>query len=282
MSYGLSVLGSINLDLIVSLDRLPKAGETVTGGDFTALPGGKGANVAVAAKRLGAETEIIAAVGQDDYAAQAIINLEKEGVYLDALRRLETHTGLALISVAASGENQISVASGANAALAPDHLPKLCSDYLITQFEIPLDTIRAAIKDYSGFVAVNASPIFPDAQDILKRADLIIVNQIESEAYDLSEVKGLIAKTLGSKGAELWQGGELVARAEPPKVNVIDTTGAGDAFAAGLVVALAEEQSYDDALRFACAVGALTTTTLGTQTASPYRDAVDALLKAQS
>ena len=281
MSYGLSVLGSINLDLIVSTVRLPQAGETVTGGTFTALPGGKGANVAVAAKRLGAETEIIAAVGDDDYAAQALIHLEKEGVYLDAVERLETHTGLALISVASSGENQISVASGANAKLSSEHLPKLCSDYLITQFEIPLETIRAAIQDYAGFVAVNASPIFPDAQDILERADLIIVNQIEADAYDFSGVKGLVAITLGSQGAELWQGGELIARATPPKVEVVDTTGAGDAFAAGLVVALAEGQPKHDALKFACAVGALTTTRLGTQTASPSREAVEAVLRVQ-
>ena len=161
------------------------------------------------------------------------------------------------ISVASSGENQISVASGANAKLSSEHLPKLCSDYLITQFEIPLETIRAAILDYAGFVAVNASPIFPDAQDILERADVIIVNQIEADAYDFSDVKGLVAITLGSQGAELWQGGELIARATPPKVDVVDTTGAGDAFAAGLVVALAEGQPKHDALKFACAVGCL-------------------------
>lgn len=280
MSYGLSVLGSVNLDLIVKVKTLPAPGETVTGGVFTALPGGKGGNVALAAKRLGAETEIIAAVGDDDYAVQALVNLEREGVYLDAVKRVEAHTGLAFISVSEDGENQIAVASGANAAFAPEHLPKLCSDVLITQFEIPLETIRAALKDYPGFVAVNASPVRPDAGDILARADLIIVNQGEAAQYELSEYKGLIAITLGGAGAELWQGGKRLAHAKPPVVDVIDTTGAGDAFAAGLTVALAEKQSHEDALVFACAVGALTTTKLGTQTASPSRAEVEAVLKA--
>lgn len=282
MSYGLTVLGSINLDLIVQTSVLPKAGETVTGGRFSALPGGKGANVAVAAKRLGAETEIVAAVGADDYATQALVNLKSEGVYLDAVRELDAHTGLAFISVSDDGENQIAVASGANEAFLPEHLPKLCSDVLITQFEIPLDTIRAALNGYKGFVTVNASPVRPGVDDILERADLIIVNKGEAEAYDLSGHKGLVAITLGGSGAELWRDGELIAHAKPPKVRVVDTTGAGDAFAAGLTVALAEGQSEAEALAFACAVGALTTTKLGTQTASPTRAEVDAILSSKS
>lgn len=278
MSYGLTVLGSVNLDLIVQVQDLPKAGETVTGGAYTALPGGKGANVAVAARRLGAETEIMAAVGEDDYAAQALINLEREGVYLDAVRRVDAHTGLAFITVSEDGENQIAVASGANAAYAPQHVPKLCSDVLITQFEIPTETIEAALHDYKGFVAVNASPVRSGIDKILERADLIIVNEGEAAQYDLDNHDGLVAITLGAKGAKLYRKGELIATAIPPKVDVVDTTGAGDAFAAGLTVALAEKQSPQEALEFACAVGALTATKLGTQTASPKRAEVDELL----
>lgn len=278
MSYGLTVLGSVNLDLIVQVRDLPKAGETVTGGAYTALPGGKGANVAVAARRLGAETEIMAAVGEDDYAAQALVNLEKEGVYLDAVRRVDAHTGLAFITVSEDGENQIAVASGANAAYAPQHVPKLCSDVLITQFEIPTKTIEAALDGYKGFVAVNASPVRTDVDSILDRADLIIVNEGEAAQYDLDDHDGLVAITLGAKGAKLYRQGELIATAMPPKVDVVDTTGAGDAFAAGLTVALAEKQPPQEALEFACAVGALTTMKLGTQTASPKRAEVDELL----
>ena len=283
MSFGLSVLGSINLDLIVQVKTLPKAGETVTGGRYSSLPGGKGANVAVAAKRLGAETEIIAAVGEDDYAAQALVNLETEGVYLDAVKRVNAHTGLAFITVSEDGENQIAVASGANAAFSPKDIPKLCSDVLITQFEIPVAVIEAALEGYKGFVAVNASPVIGGVEAILSRADLIIVNEGEAQIYqekyyDLSEHSGLVAITLGAKGAELRRGGKTIASAMPPKVDVVDTTGAGDAFAAALTVALAEGQSEIEALEFACAVGALTTTKLGTQTASPTREEVDKLL----
>lgn len=278
MSFGLTVLGSVNLDLIVQVRELPKAGETVTGGEYTALPGGKGANVAVAAKRLGAETEIMAAVGNDDYAKQALVNLDAEGVYLDAVRHLDAHTGLAFITVSEDGENQIAVASGANAAYAPADVPKLCSDVLITQFEIPVAVIESALEEYAGFVALNASPVRDDVDAILKRADLVIVNEGEAAQYDLSEHTGLVAITLGSKGAEIRKGGSVIATATPPKVEVVDTTGAGDAFAAALTVALAEGQSEQAALEFACAVGALTTTKLGTQTASPTRAEVDALL----
>ncbi|MEP4052966.1 MAG: ribokinase [Litorimonas sp.] len=279
MSYGLTVLGSVNLDLIVQVDALPRAGETVTGGAYSALPGGKGANVAVAAKRLGAETEIMAAVGDDDYAAQALVNLEKEGVYLDAVRRLDAHTGLAFITVSKDGENQIAVASGANAAYAPSDVPKLCSDVLITQFEIPIPVIEGALENYKGFVAVNASPVRSGVDAILSRADLIILNEGEASKYDLSGHTGLVAVTLGSEGAELRRDGKIIATAKPPKVAVIDTTGAGDAFAAALTVALAEKQSEQNALEFACAVGALTTTKLGTQTASPTRAEVDEVLR---
>lgn len=278
MSFGLTVLGSVNLDLIVRVKTLPKAGETVAGGHYTALPGGKGGNVAVAAKRLGAETEIMAAVGNDEYAAQALINLEREGVYLDAVRHLDTHTGLAFITVSEVGENQIAVASGANATYAPKDVPKLCSDVLITQFEIPIPVIEAALDNYQGFVAINASPVRDGVEAILQRADLIIVNEGEAAQYDLTAHKGLVAVTLGARGAELRQNGHFIAKAVPPKVNVVDTTGAGDAFAAALTVALAEKQSPQAALEFACAVGALTTTKLGTQTASPTRAEVDALL----
>ena len=278
MSFGLTVLGSINLDLIVRVKALPKAGETVMGGDYTALPGGKGANVAVVAKRLGAETEIMAAVGNDAYAAQALENLKREGVYLDAVRRVEAHTGLAFITVSEDGENQIAVASGANAAYAPSDVPKLCSDVLITQFEIPAAVIEAALEGYTGFVAVNASPVRGGVEAILQRADLIIVNEGEAAHYDLAAHEGLVAVTLGAKGAELRKNGDLIAKAVPPKVDVVDTTGAGDAFAAALTVALAEKQTPQEALDFACAVGALTTTKLGTQTASPTRAEVDALL----
>ncbi len=277
----LCALGSVNLDLIIQTERLPKAGETVTQGKYTALPGGKGANVALAAQRLGAEVELRAAVGEDDYAEQALQFLQEAGVNLEHLIRLkDSHTGLAFINVAADGENQIAVASGANAAFTPERLTPITAHGIVTQFEIPIETIEAALKDYDGFVSINASPVLPGLERLTNRANLIIVNEGEYKAYKdvLESYEGWLAITLGEDGAKLLKYGEVIARAKPPKIEVVDTTGAGDAFAAALTVALMTGLKPQPSLEFACTVGALTTTKLGTQSAAPYRKDVEAVL----
>lgn len=277
----LCVLGSVNLDLIIQTDRLPKAGETVTQGRYTALPGGKGANVALAARRLGADVDLRAAIGRDDYADQALALLKDAGVDLSNLVTVEdSHTGLAFIIVSADGENQIAVASGANAAFTPDRLTPIKAAGLVTQFEIPLETIEAALEGYDGFVAINASPVLPGLDRLTERADLIIVNEGEYAAYEdaLKSYQGYLAVTLGGQGAKLLKAGTMMTTAKPPEVKVVDTTGAGDAFAAALTLAFVEGQSPEQALDFACAVGALTTTRLGTQSAAPTRDQVEAIL----
>ncbi len=277
----LCALGSVNLDLIIQTERLPKAGETVTQGKYTALPGGKGANVALAAQRLGAEVELRSAVGEDDYAVQALRFLKEAGVNLEHLIRLkDSHTGLAFINVAVDGENQIAVASGANAAFTPMMLTPITTHGIITQFEIPIETIEAALKGYDGFVSINASPVLPGLERLTDRANLIIVNAGEYEAYEdvLENYGELLAITLGAGGAKLLKNGEVVARAMPPQVEVLDTTGAGDAFAAALTVELMKGLKPQKALEFACAVGALTVTKLGTQSAAPYRKDVEAVL----
>lgn len=274
-------LGSVNLDMIIQTAKLPVAGETVTGGQFTALPGGKGANIAFAAQNLGAQVSLVGMVGQDAYAEEALKGVKAAGVDLSLLaQHASAPTGLAFINVSEDGENQIAVASGANMEFGAEDLPALTHDAILTQFEIPLATIEAAITTYSGFVAVNASPVSQRTKAIFKRADLIIVNEGESAAYKdvLAGYHGLLAVTLGSRGAVIRQNGKVIAEATPPKVEVIDTTGAGDAFAAALTVALVEGQTPQQALQFACIVGALTTTKLGTQTAAPHRAEVDALL----
>ena len=274
-------LGSVNLDMIIQTKTLPRAGETIAQGQFQSLPGGKGANVALAAQRLGAEVELRAAVGDDDYADQALQFLKEGGVDLSALVKVEgVHTGLAFINVADDGENQIAVASGANDAFAPAHLTPITTDGIITQFEIPLATIERAIKGFDGFVAINASPVVEGLERLLPYASLIIVNEGEYGAYEaaLKNYDGFLAITLGPKGAKLFKGGNVIAEAQPPKVEVVDTTGAGDSFAAGLTVALMEGQSPKDALQFACTVGALTATKLGTQAATPSRAEVQASL----
>jgi len=274
-------LGSVNLDMIIQTKTLPRAGETIAQGRFEALPGGKGANVALAARQLGAAVELRAAVGTDDYAQQALKFLQEGDVELNHLVQMhDTHTGLAFISVADDGENQIAVASGANDKFKSADLTPIKADGIVTQFEIPLETILAAIKKFKGFVAINASPVVEGLEYLLPYASLIIVNEGEYEAYkgSLKNYDGLLAITLGSIGAKLLQKDQLLAQASPPKVQVVDTTGAGDSFAAALSVALIEGQTHQEALQFACAAGALTTTKLGTQSATPMRADVEAIL----
>jgi ribokinase len=277
----LCCLGSVNLDMIIQTEKLPVAGETVTGGRFSSLPGGKGANTAFAAQNLGAQVSLVGMVGQDAYATEALKGVKEAGVDLSLIVEHDNApTGLAFINVSDDGENQIAVASGANMEFMPEHLPALTQDAMLTQFEIPVATIEAATKDFKGFVAVNASPVSDGIRRLFDRAGLIIVNEGEYAAYKdrLVTYHGLLAVTLGARGAVLRQNGKVLAEAAPPKVDVIDTTGAGDAFAAALTVALVKGQSPEEALRFACTVGALTTTKLGTQTAAPKRGEVDALL----
>jgi len=284
ISPRICALGSVNLDLIIKTAQLPSPGETVTQGIYESLPGGKGANVALAAKRLGTDVDLIAAVGKDDYAGQALQFLKEGGVNLSQLVEInQTHTGLAFINVNDQGENQIAVASGANICLTPQAISKIQidADAVITQFEIPVETILHVMESFDGFFSVNASPVLPILDQIKPRADLIIVNEGEAKNYehDLKDYGGLLAITLGSKGAILQQKGKELARAIPPQIEVVDTTGAGDSFAAALTVALMEGFSHMDALEFACVVGALTTTKMGTQAATPYRSDVDQLIR---
>ena len=268
--------------MVIQTAHLPKSGETVTQGKFHSTPGGKGANTALAAQRLGASVRLQAAVGKDPYAKEALASLTAAGVNLESIATVEgAATGIAFINVADDGENQIAVASGANAVFSDDHLSQVTEDAILSQFEIPVQTLLAGLKGFNGFVAVNASPFTSDVEDVFGRADLIIVNEGEYEAYksQLETYSGLLAITLGGDGAKLFKNGKLIAQAKPPKVEVIDTTGAGDAFAAALTVALIEGQSEAEALNFACAVGALATTKLGAQSAAPTRTEVEALLK---
>jgi len=278
----ITVVGSVNLDLVATADRLPAPGETVLGGDFASHPGGKGANQALAARRLGADVALIAKVGRDPNADQALALLKADGVDLSGVKYADREpTGVALIAVAPDGENQILVAPGANAALTPDDLPASINGALIGQHEVPLDTLAEAAARCSGFVALNLAPAMETSSDILERADLLIVNETEAAFYGeatLLASGGLVAVTLGAKGAVLYRDGQEIARAAPPAVTVVDATGAGDTFTAALTVALLEDRDPEAALRFACAAGALATTKAGAQPSLPRRADVDALI----
>ena len=268
----LTVVGSINLDLVAHTERLPRPGETVTGATFAQIPGGKGANQAVAAARLGATVTMIGSVGQDDFATAALVELERAGVDVSRLKRTQTTTGVALITVDAAGENEIVVAPGANSELRPEDLDLPDCHGVLCQLEIPLDTVEAVAINAPGEFFLNAAP----ARGAVPAADLTIVNRYELEA--LTHRGGLIAVTHGAEGAVLLDDGVEVARATPPPVEAVDGTGAGDAFTACLVVSLLEGRDREEALRRACAAGAVAASRFGAQTSLPTAEEVDALL----
>jgi ribokinase len=279
----IAVIGSVNLDIVASVARLPVPGETVTGADLNRFPGGKGANQALAARRLGAEVKLVAAVGDDAVADEALALLRAGGVNLDHCRRVTgTPTGTALISVAPDGENHIVVAPGANRLLDPGSLQLPEADALICQLEVPADTIARAAADFDGFFCVNLAPAMHVDVSILQRADLVVVNEIEAMWYgdSLRACPGMIATTFGAAGAVLRRQGEDLARAKPPRVEAVDTTAAGDSFTAALTVALVEAQRPEAALAFACAAGAAAATKMGAQPSLPTREDVLALLQA--
>jgi ribokinase len=265
----ITVVGSINLDLVARGERLPRPGETVTGATFARFPGGKGANQAVASARLGAEVTMMGAVGPDSFADEALEGLREAGVAL-ALQDSAAPTGVALILVDAAGETEIVVAPGANADVGEVALPP--HDAVLCQLEIPDAAVEAAWEACTGVFCLNAAPARPIAVD----ADLAVVNRYELEA--LSRRDGLVAVTLGAEGAVLLEDGEEVARAAPPDLESVDGTGAGDAFTACLLVSLLEERDYDEALLRACAAGALAASRAGAQPSLPTADEVDALL----
>jgi len=273
-----AVIGSVNLDLVAKADRLPAPGETITGAVLHRFPGGKGANQALAARRLGADVSLVARVGDDAAADEALALLDLGGVHLSQCVRLPgKSTGTALIAVSAAGENQIVVAPGANRSLAPDSLRVPETDAIICQLEIPVDTVAAVARAYRGFFCVNLAPATHVDVSILQRADLVVVNETESEWYggSLTACSGLVATTRGSGVATLSRDGATVAEARPPAVNAVDTTGAGDTFTAALTVALVEGRAPEAALKFACKAAAEATTRMGAQPGLPYREDID-------
>jgi ribokinase len=261
---GLTVVGSINLDLVARVERLPRPGETVSGSTLARFPGGKGANQAVAAARLGATVRMIGAVGADAFADEALVLLRDAGVELE----LETdgQTGVAFILVDDEGENQIAVVPGANASLVPREVegPVLC------QLEVSDEVVHAAARRAS-FFALNAAP----ARAVQLEPDLLIVNQLE---YEVASRGKLVAVTYGADGAALFADGVEIARATSPRVVAVDGTAAGDAFAACLTVSLLEERAPEAALARACAAGALAASRAGAQPSLPTSVEVDALV----
>ena len=267
MSVALTIVGSINLDLVAEVERLPRPGETVTAAAFERIPGGKGANQAVAATRLGADVRLVGCVGADANAEDALAALREVGTRLE-VREVDAPTGIAIVLVGIGGENQIVVVPGANALVGGFQ----SVGNVLCQLEIP-DSALLEARSQADWICVNAAPARPLVVD----ADLVVANRYEAEIVGEQR---LLALTLGEEGAVLLEEGIEVARARPPRVEAVDGTAAGDAFTACLVVSLLEGRDREEALRRACAAGAIAVSRFGAQPSLPTAAEVDAILRA--
>ena len=303
MTARIAVVGSLNMDLVVRSPRIPLPGETIIGSAYQQVPGGKGANQAVAAARLGARVSMVGRVGRDAFGDRLLEGLAAAGVDRTfVVQDREAATGVALIVVDDAGQNSIVVASGANMRLSPGNLDIAegaiaSADVLLLQLESPLDTvIRAAevARRHGVTVILNPAPASPLPDRLLTMVDVLAPNESETAQLTGMSVKsldqaesaamallqlgvGAVVLTLGERGAMLTQDGST--RVVPSfQVQPVDTTAAGDAFVAGLAVALAEGRTLADAVRWGNAAGALATTRHGAQPSLPTREALERLL----
>lgn len=298
------VLGSLNMDLVARVPRRPAGGETLTGSDFKTLPGGKGANQAVAAARLGRSVAMVGHVGDDVFGSSLLAGLRHDGIATSAVAVIPgVPTGTALITVDDQAENSIIIIPGANGRLTPadvdSHLDLIRSArVLMLQLEVPLETVRraAAIAREAGVtVMLDPAPARELPPDLLQKVDIITPNETEASilsgrtvndvrtarlaAVDLLAAGvGTVVVKLGVRGAVLVTG-NTIDHIEGLPVEPVDTTAAGDAFAGGLATALVEGNSLQQAVAFANAVGALATTRLGAQASMPVRAEVEAFLR---
>lgn len=303
MKPNLVVIGSSNTDMIIRLDRIPRPGETVLGGEFVTAAGGKGANQAVAAARAGGRVTFVARVGQDMFGDQALVGFRRDGINVEFVFRDPTApSGVALIFVAQDGENSIAVAGGANARLSPADVRRAqaaltSASTLVLQLETPLKTVVAAAQTAAragARVILNPAPAQALPDQLLRRVSLLTPNETEAELLtgvrvtsDATAAKA--AERLLARGAQavvLTLGARGVLMATPEgqrripgfRVKAIDTTAAGDVFNGALAVALAEGKPLPAAARFACAAAAISVTRLGAQPSAPTRREIDRFL----
>lgn len=289
------VIGSANMDLVVNTPRFPKAGETIIGGEFLQIPGGKGANQAVAAKRLGGDVNFVCRLGQDGFGVQNLKNYKNEGMDTSYIKLMsEFASGVALITVDEKGENTIIVSSGANHALSPADLKTAHGafddcDILLIQLEIPLETVRFACEmayERGVKIILNPAPARNLPSDLLQKIYLITPNETEAEHLtgirvtdDLSAKKaceklGQLGVensiiTLGEKGAFVYTE-DFVGMIATEKVKVIDSTAAGDTFNGAISVALGQNKDVKESVKFALKAATLSVQHMGAQSSIPY------------
>ena len=293
------VIGSLNMDLVVNVESMPKKGQTLIGSDFKEVPGGKGANQAVAMARLGGDITMIGKVGKDGFGETLINQLKKDNINTDYVNREDCSSGVAMITVDKNAENSIVVAPGANFRVLEEDIDKCInainkSDIVVLQLETPINTIKYALeksKELGKYTILNPAPAVKLEDDIIKNVDLLTPNETELEILsgvkieseeDIEKaanvmiekgVKQLIV-TLGSKGS-LYIDKDNTKFKKSYKVKAIDTTAAGDSYTGALAVAFAKDKEIDEAMDFASKVGALAVTKEGAQSSLPTIEEVE-------
>ncbi|EIT83992.1 ribokinase [Fictibacillus macauensis ZFHKF-1] len=289
MKAKITVVGSINMDLVTISNKVPKMGETLLGQDFLSNPGGKGANQAVAAARLGADVKMVGAVGNDTFGKDLLRTLEKEKIDVSAVEEVDGASGTATILVS-QGDNSIIVVPGANEQVTPDFVERhkdaiKDSDYVLLQLEIPVESVEKAVqiaKENDVKVILNPAPIQKLSDALLANVDYLTPNEHELELLvEGRDKKAILEKVIVTKGSEgliYYEDGQEVS-VPAFSVEVKDTTGAGDTFNGAFATALSEGKSLKEACLFGNAAGALSTTKLGAQAGMPKKEAVQNLVE---
>ncbi|KIQ93741.1 Ribokinase [Anoxybacillus thermarum] len=285
----ITVIGSMNMDLVTIAKRMPLQGETVLGEMFRLIPGGKGANQAVAAARLGADVHMIGAVGADAFGTELLQHLKREGIFVDGVKPVtDIETGIATI-VISEGDNRIIVVPGANHALCPDDLERweekiAKSDVCLLQLEIPLSVVERAVliaKRHAVRVILNPAPAQPLPDMLLDQVDVLTPNEHERDIVLAGRaIEKWVHKfivTEGKRGVSFQRNGEWI-RISGFHVPVVDTTGAGDTFNGALAVALSKGMALEEACGYANAAAALSVTKLGAQTGMPTKKELESFL----
>lgn len=291
----ITVIGSINMDLVTSTTQIPKVGETVLGHSFHTIPGGKGANQAVAAARLGADVTMIGAVGNDSFGKTLVDHLTNQGINTKRIMTVkDTSTGIATI-ILSEGDNSIIVVPGANNHVTPEVIEKHeeaieNSNILLLQLEIPLESVVRAVelaKRHGVLTIVNPAPIQKLPKELLELVDYVTPNEheqallfasVDGTDQELEKLKKKCIVTKGSQGVMIYKNGEKI-EISSIQVEAVDTTGAGDSFNGALATALCEGLEIEEACRIANVVGAISVTKLGAQTGMPTKKEVEEFLQ---